>query len=184
MIMKPSFEADKLCNTIDSMNTIKLGAFKAFAGFHFPQPSHDPGAGTGHRCTPYLYLHVGHLQMNMICTTLTAGLFLGIAASLFAKEPETLSAAGGQKIVKEFYDSGIIKYIKRYGPDGALIGILHHNEQGGATYADMYDGPFLAGKIYYYPNGQPHIEEHFDIQGAKRIERRFDKRGKLISEPK
>lgn len=121
--------------------------------------------------------------MNITRTTLATALLLGIATGSVAKEPETLSAAGSQKIVKEFYESGSIKYIKRYGPDGALIGVLHHNEQGVVTYADMFDGPLLAGKIYYYPNGQPRIEERYDAQGIKRIERRFDERGQLISEP-
>ncbi|QBC29718.1 hypothetical protein U737_23910 [Methylomonas sp. LW13] len=121
-------------------------------------------------------------QMNMTHINLVAVLLLATVTVLFAKEPETLSAVGGQKIVKEFYDSGAIKSINRYGPDGALIGILHHNEQAVATYAEMYDGQLLAGKIYYYPNGQPRIEERYDVQGMKRIERRFDEHGQLISE--
>lgn len=52
----------------------------------------------------------------------------------------------------------------------------------GAIYADMYDDLLLSGKIYYYPNGQPRIEERYDAKVIKRIERRFDEHGQIICE--
>jgi hypothetical protein len=54
-------------------------------------------------------------------------LFALVSLTALAKEPERIKAAGGQTIIKEFYDDGTIKTITRLNPDGSLLGTLFHN---------------------------------------------------------
>lgn len=96
-----------------------------------------------------------------------------LAATALAKDPKTQDAAGGQKVVREYYETGIIKLIKRYDSNGKLIGVLHHNSKGVALYAEMYDGDKLAGKIYYYPNGNPRLTEHYDTKRGDSFDARI-----------
>ncbi len=112
---------------------------------------------------------------------LSAVFILIITMGASAKEPEVLIADSGQKITKEFYDSGIIRSISRHDPDGSLVGTLFHDKNGTPLYADMYDGKLLAGKLYYYANGNPKLEEHFDSAGTVRWSREFDENQNILS---
>ncbi len=41
----------------------------------------------------------------------------------------------------------------------------------------MFDGDFIAGRIYYYASGQPQREEHYDAAGTTRWSRTFTESG-------
>lgn len=79
---------------------------------------------------------------------------LAFLATMSAKEPERIKAAGGQTIIKAFYDDGTIKTITRLNPDGSLLGVLHHTPKGVPTHADYYDDKKrIRRKVFYRADG-------------------------------
>ena len=112
---------------------------------------------------------------------LLVALTIWTTRTALGKDSETLDAAGGQKVVKEYYETGVIKIIRRYDATGKLIGILYHDTKGVPLRADLYDGDKIAGKIYYHPNGNPRLAEHCDANGVTRSAQEFDTNNKLLS---
>ena len=111
--------------------------------------------------------------------------FASFALHAPAKDPERIKASGGQTIIKEFYDDGIIKSITRLHPDGSLLGILHHTPKGIPTHADYYDDKKRVRRtLYYREDGIAKTAKEFDEHGKVVMEQELDSKGDVIKETK
>lgn len=91
---------------------------------------------------------------------------------------DTIDAAGGQKIVKEFYADGTLKSVTRLSPDGRLVGALFHSTNGTPMHADYYDDEKRVRRtLLYRADGTAHTSQEFDEQHRLTMEVRFNAKG-------
>jgi antitoxin component YwqK of YwqJK toxin-antitoxin module len=107
-------------------------------------------------------------------------ILLAVIYHASGKEPERMKAAGGQTIIKAFYDDGTINTVTRLNPDGSLLGILHHTAKGVPTRADYYDDHKRVRRtLYYRPDGTPKSAKEFDEHGKTVSQQEFDAAGNV-----
>jgi hypothetical protein len=95
---------------------------------------------------------------------------------------EAIDAAGGQKIVKDFYADGAIKTLTRLYPDGRVVGTLYHSTNGTPTHFDYYDNQKRVRRtLLYRADGTAHTSQEFDDQHRLTMETRFDAKGETTS---
>jgi hypothetical protein len=104
---------------------------------------------------------------------------LGVSA--IAKDPERITAAGGQTIIKEFRDDGTIKRLTRVGSDGRLVAVQYYTAKGRATHADYFDEKKrVRRRVFYRDDGTPKSAKEFDEHGKVVLEDEDDKNGYVI----
>jgi hypothetical protein len=102
-----------------------------------------------------------------------------------AKDPERIKSAGGQTIIKEFYDDGTLKTVTRLHPDGRLLGILYHTPKGVPTHFDYYDDKkHIRRTLYYREDGTAKSAKEFDEHGKAVLEQELDSEGNVTKETK
>jgi antitoxin component YwqK of YwqJK toxin-antitoxin module len=87
-----------------------------------------------------------------------------------SKAPEKVEAAGGQKILKDFFPDGSPKSVTRLNPDGSLLGTLYYSN-GVPNHADYFDDQKRVRRTLIYR-----------VDGTAQTSREFDEHGKLVAE--
>ena len=87
-----------------------------------------------------------------------------------SKAPEKAEAAGGQKMLKDFFPDGSPKSVTRLNPDGSLLGTLYYSN-GVPDHADYFDDQKRVRRTLLYR-----------ADGTAQTSREFDEHGKLVAE--
>lgn len=108
-----------------------------------------------------------------------------LACHALAKEPERVPAAGGQTIIREFYDDGALKTVTRIRADGSLVGIFYYTPQGVPSHLDYHDDQKRVRRIdYYRADGTAHTRKEFDEHGKIVLIQELDTDGNVTKETK
>src|ERR1700733_2210199 len=117
------------------------------------------------------------MKSRLLIVTLS----LALLGTVSGKEPERIKAAGGQTVIKGFYDDGTVKTITRLNPNGSLLGILYNTPKGVPTHADYYDdNKKVRRRVFYREAGTPKSAKEFDGHGKVVLEQEHDRAGNII----
>ena len=96
-----------------------------------------------------------------------------------SKAPVTTDAAGGRKIVKDYFANGTLKSVTRLNPDGSLLGTIYYSN-GVPDHADYYHQKRLRLTLLYRADGTAKTSREFDEHGKLVSEKQWDATGAQI----